>query len=138
MKTHNKVLSLLAIIAISILGCSKSDPAPTQAQLLVGSWKQTSYVRSGCTDASLNEAPSVCTTNCPTITITATTITLNNPGSAPETLTYTVSGATLSTVPPMTETITFLVSGNTLTINSKMPASGSEANCLGVSTFTRI
>lgn len=138
---HDLTLSALAIIIAGvILSCSKSDSAPTQAQLLIGYWKQTSYVRTSCTDPLNNESLSTCTTSCTTIVVTASTISIADPsqnGGMPQVFTYTVTGPTINLTPAPTETITFAVAGSVLTLTIQSPSTGAEANCTGVMNFTK-
>lgn len=140
MSKYSKLLSLVIIIAGVIVSCSKSDPAPSQASALIGNWKAVSYQRTGCTDPTYNESLTACTTSCETLSITATTVTVTVPGSAPMSFTYTVTGSTINITGSgaPTETITFVVSGTTLTINTQSPATGAEANCKGISIYTKI
>ncbi len=140
MKNYSKVLSVLVLVGGVIISCSKSDPAPSQASLLVGNWKLASYVTTECTTAADNQALQTCTTSCTTLAITATTISITNPGSAAENFTYTVSGATLNLTPPLTdEVVSFGVAGTTLTIFSKRSATASsEANCKFTQTYIKM
>jgi hypothetical protein len=112
------ISSLVALVVI--LGCSKSDPAPTPAAtgLVGGSWVLTSFVQSACADPAMNK----------TIPCNACkkTITFNSDGSYYESDdfggfpgTYSVNGTNItfddvSSGP--TETYPFTVSATTLTL----------------------
>lgn len=142
MKTYSKLLSLVIIIAGVVISCSKSDPAPTQAQQLVGNWQIVTQITTNCTDPANNEPLATCTASCSTLAVTATALTITTPvaGSSPtvQNFTYTVSGQTITTTPASLGTIVFSVSATTLTIDSVEPPSGVDANCKTSMTFKRI
>lgn len=126
------LLTLIASFIFQFEGCKKDDD-PTPAEQLVGSWKEVSYVSTGCTDPNDNES-NTCTTNCETLVVTATTLKI---GSDPA-LSYTASGNTLTVTIPgqQTTTVAFAISGSTLTVT--IQDSPADGGCKSVSTYTRI
>ena len=136
MKKSAKFMSFVMAAAILVLSCSKTDTAPTQASLLIGTWTAVSYVRTGCTDATMNEALNYCTTACETFTFTATTLTISSPGSAPQVMPITISGSTI-TSSSNPETVTFVVAGTSLTLTIKSLPTGNAANCNATYVFKK-
>ena len=127
MKTNIRILAMMAIAAMIIFveGCKKDDPTPTQAQLLIGSWKEVSFVSSGCTDAADNGS-STCTTQCETLVVSNTTLTIGT-----ESWPYTVVGNTLTfTVGGQKVIVTIAVTKTTLVVIHHF-ASQLGAECLG-------
>jgi len=136
MKIRFKSLFCAIVITCFSLSCrKKSDPSP--ANPLIGSWKEVSYVFSGCTDPADDLGLTNCTTDCETLIFTATTLKISQGGSADETNNYSVNGNVLTVSPNVTGvSITFAVSGTTLTLTAKnTPAYGA---CTVVETLTKI
>jgi hypothetical protein len=135
MKVIRPLIAMLAVVAMVNLfnGCNNDDdPTPTQAELLIGTWRLTNEVVSECTDANDNYSET-CTVECETIVITASTITIMS-----SSYTYTVTGNSLSINmgSGITLTVNFVVSGSTLTVTLK--DTQEDGNCKYVSTYTKI
>lgn len=134
MKTSKRIL-IMMFIAIMVLlaeGCKKDDPAPTPAEMMVGSWKEVSYVRSGCTDAADNES-STCTASCETLVVSATTLTFGTEPPYP----YTADGSALSvTVSGTIYIVTIAVTATTLT--TTIQDSPADGNCKKVTNYTKL
>ncbi len=141
MKNLSKIL-LFGIIIVGVgNSCSTTSSVTpqSQAQLLIGSWKEVSYVRTLCTDPLQNETLKACVgAECGTLVITSSTATIKKTGVADIVLNYTVSGNVLTATPSQGDVITFAILGTTLTIVSTQPASGSSANCVGTNVYTKI
>ena len=139
MKNISNILLFGIIIVGNSCSTTSSVTPQTQAQLLIGSWKAVSYVRTLCTDPLKNETLKACVAaECETLVITSSTVTIKLTGSADKVLNYTVSGNVLVASPSQGDVITFLIAGTTLTIVSTEPNSGSSANCVGTNVYTRI
>ncbi len=140
MKKVSKILSLVILVAALCSACS-TDSTPvsqSQAQLLIGSWKEVSSVTTLCTDALQNKALKTCDTSCETLVVTSSSVTIKNSGVADEVFTYTLSGNVINTTPSSSEALTFLIVGTTLTITGTRPNSGNDANCKKVTTYSKI
>ncbi len=130
---YNSFSLLIVVLALLVQfgGCSKSaDPAPS----LVGTWRASTYLTSNCTNISNNVAQASCTLGaaCPTIVITATTIT-----SDTGVVGYTVTGNTLTV--DGTSTIksgTFILTATALTLT--FPLGSNYAGCLNTITYIRV
>jgi len=129
MKTY-RFFFLMMLMTLVFEGCKKDDdPSPNAS--LVNSWKEVSYVVSGCTDPTENES-TTCTTGCETLVISATTISFYGIS-----LPYTVSGNTISIdFLGDIETVTYVITGTTLVITSQ--DSQADGNCKYVSTYKKI
>lgn len=128
MKT-NRIIFLMTLVVLAFEGCKKDDPSPNAT--LVNSWKEVSFVASGCTDPTENES-TTCTTSCETLVISATTFSFDG-NSFP----YTVSGNTMSIEFMGTiYKVSFVISGTSLTITSQ--DSLADGNCKNVSTYKKI
>ncbi len=116
-----------------VVSCKKDDPAATNS--LIGSWKFTSATYSGCTDAA-NDGTETCTTDCGTLTFTATGYTYSAPGLTTDSGTYTVSGSTITNTPTAgtASTSTFTVVGSILTFVEVDDSSG----CTETTVFTKV
>ena len=144
LQNHMNKNSSFAYLAIMVMGiiiisCSKKDPAPSQASLLVGSWILVSTVTTSCTDATNNKSLTNCT-SCATLVFTATTITTTNLGSSQGLVSnYTLNGNIITATNPVTNapatpgTATFLVAGSTLTLTIEPTAA--NGNCKTVFTY---
>jgi hypothetical protein len=124
------LIILTASLVFLFEGCKKDDPAPTPAEQLVGSWKEVSYVSTGCLDPADNES-SNCTI-CETMVATASTLTF--PGEPPYPYTATENILTI-TVGGQTYTATIAISGSTLTFT--LQNSPADGGCKSVTTFTK-
>lgn len=132
MKTKNGVYLMLLVMSvlISLDGCKKDDD-PSPAEQLVGSWKEVSYVSTGCTDPNDNESSNC--TKCDTMVATSTTLTF--PGEPP--YPYTANGNTLTiTVGAQTYIATIVISGSTLTFT--IQDSTADGGCKSVTTFNKV
>ena len=127
-----RISLMMAIVAMIFFveGCKKDDD-PTPAEQLVGSWKEVSFVATGCTDSNDNESSNC--TKCDTMVATSTTLTF--PGEPP--YPYTANGNTLTvTVGTQTFTATIAITGTTLTLTiQNTPADG---GCKTVTTFNKV
>ncbi len=112
-----------------ISACEKKDETP--ANPLVGTWKFSSFTRSGCTDPN-EDGTETCTLTldeCGYLVLTATTYEYHPPvgtGSA-ESGTYTVSGSILTSTPTggaADDPVMYAVSGSTLTLTGSDVSSG--------------
>jgi hypothetical protein len=136
MKVIRPLIIILTIAAMVNLfnGCNndKEDPAPTQAELLIGTWQFTNGVVSECTDP-LDNYTETCTTECETIVVTSSTVTMLG-----DSYPYTINGNNLSINmgSGLTLTVNFVVSGSTLTITLK--DSAEDGNCKYVSNYKKI
>lgn len=126
------LIILIASLVFLFEGCKKDDD-PSPAEQLVGSWKEVSYVSTGCTDPSDNES-GTCTTKCETLVATSSTLTF---GSDPA-LSYTASGNTLTVTIPGQQSVTvvFAITGSTLTF--AIQDSPADGGCKSVSTYSKI
>ncbi len=138
MKNYSKFVSSVIVATCVILSCSKkSDPGPTQASLLIGSWKQVSTVITGCANSADNVPLTNCTPDCETAVWTATTLKITIPGVGDLNYTYTVNGNTLTITPnPQPGKNTFMVSGQILTLTYKDLAA--YGGCSFVVAFKRM
>lgn len=126
------LLTLIASLVFLFEGCKKDDE-PTPAEQLVGSWKEVSFVSSGCTNPADNES-STCTTTCETFVATATTLKFGS--DTP--LSYTSNGNTLTVTIPGQPSVTavFSITGSTLTLT--IQDSAADGGCKSVSTYSKI
>lgn len=123
------LITLIVCLVFLFEGCKKDDD-PTPAEQLVGSWKEVSYVASGCTDPNDNES-STCT-KCNTMVATSSTLTFTGEPPYP----YTANGNTLTiTVGNQTFTATIVISGSTLTFT--IQNSAADGGCKTVTTFNK-
>jgi hypothetical protein len=131
MKNTLNLFAFLALLLVSFQfsSCSSDDDPEITAESLIGTWTQTSFVSTGCTDPNDNQDLSTCTTACETIVVTATTVSIN--GDAP--MTYTTDGNTITTDG---DTITWAISGTTLTITDV--DSAADGGCTSVITYIRV
>jgi YD repeat-containing protein len=140
MKTIKSIylMTLISSLIFLLEGCKKDEPAPvTQASLLVGSWKEVSYVATGCTDPKSNES-STCTTSCETLVITATTFKIVKADGSSQTFNYTAKDNTITVTLTggQITTATFAITGSTLAITNQ--DSLADGNCKSVSTYSKI
>jgi hypothetical protein len=145
---HLQVVSLLFIIA-AFLSCKKDDPADT----IIGTWKSSKVVSTGCTDPDENQTLTF-TNGCysePTLGLElCVTVTFNENGSYSsvskstffgstdtETIngTYSIAGnkLTICETPSSCEVSDFTLNGNTVTINTK----DTDTNCTTVLTMVK-
>lgn len=130
----NSIMPLCAALFLSLLlfNCSKSsDPA---APTIIGTWRASTYATNNCTNISNNVAETACTAgpSCPTIVITATTIT-SDTGVVEYTITdnlLTVSGTSA------VKSGTFVLTSTTLTLT--YPLGTSYAGCVNVVKYVRV
>lgn len=114
-------IKILVCFALGVLlSCSKSDDASPQPSL-VGAWSKTTDALSNCSDPSLNQPATACTTTCYTFAFTATTVSYaGSTGSDPYTLVDNVltikssSKGTLIYKVTITSTTLTLVANETL------------------------
>ncbi len=121
----------ILLLLVSAIACSKKeDPAPS----IVGTWKSSTEIKSNCTDPNDN-GTQTCTTDCFTITFTASTFTLTIPGLGGLNGNYTTSGSTLTlTVSGGSPTSgTYALTATTLTLTTTDSSSG----CTVVDTLIR-
>ena len=132
MKTIKQVFLMTAMV-IAFEGCKKDDPKPN-ASALIGSWEETSYVVTNCTDPLDNEALYECTTICEILEVSATTVTLDGDGPYD----YTASGntVTIDLGPDGTVVVTYSISGTTLTIS--IQDSLADGGCKTTITYTKV
>jgi len=145
---HLQIVSLFIIIA-SFLSCKKDDPADT----IVGNWKTTKLVSSGCTDPEENQnltftdgcykesllQVSICISATFSENGTYTLVTKTTFFGATETDnidgTYSISGnkITLCETPSLCEVSDFTLTENTLILNSK----DVDSSCMSVLTMVK-
>lgn len=136
MRKINSILSVIALCAIALSSCKKDEAASTPAY--IGTWLETNFIASGCTDPGDDEVHACTAPDCESLIISATTITIVKPGSANEVYPYTASGNTLTvTVGGTTGTITVtvVVSGTIMTVT--LQNSAANGGCLNVTTYTK-
>lgn len=128
-------LAVTALLCLALaISCKKDDPAaPTN--VLIGNWLFVSAAGTSCTDP-LNNYLETCTTDCGTLSITATGWSFTQPGTTTDTGTYTISGSTITTVETggSTDTYTFAVVGTTLTFTKAPGGDG----CVEITTFSKV
>lgn len=133
MKNYIKVLAIVLAFPIVFSSCKEDED---QGASLVGTWRETTYVSSGCLDPTDNEN-FTCTTSCEELVVTATTVKI---GSDPA-INYTVNGNQLTVTETLGSatisiTVTFAVTATTLVITQVDAAS--DGGCTNVTTYTRI
>ena len=116
-----------------VVSCKKDDPAPTNA--LIGNWLFVSVAGTGCTDP-LDNFLETCTTDCGTLSITASGWSFTQPGASTDSGTYTISGSsiTISETGGSTDTYTYAIVGTVLTFTKAPGGDG----CTEVTTFSKI
>lgn len=133
MKSNLRLAFAFVPLLFSLLtGCSKSaDPA---APSIIGTWRASTYATNNCTNISNNVPEVSCTlgTACPTIVITATTIT-----SDTGVVDYTITGNTLNISGTSSiKSGTFDLTATTLTLTYLL--GGSFAGCVNTVKYTRV
>lgn len=138
MRKINIILVVVVLCIIAVVSCKKDDNPPLPAYL--GSWRETNFVSSACTDPLDNEVHACPEIECEAIAFSTTNITITKPGVDPPAIyPYTASGTTLTVnVGGSTGTITatVIVSGTTLTFSFQN--SVADGGCLHVTTYSKI
>jgi len=138
MKKHLFKVMAVGFVLLLATACSKTDSTPSPS--IVGTWKLTSNVGTGCTDPA-NNYSDVCTltaAECGILNITSSgtyTFTVTPAGGSPSTEsgTYTTSGSTITTTGGNSGTFAYVVTTTTLTLTQVNSSTG----CTEVTTLTR-
>jgi hypothetical protein len=137
MRKINSILAVIALCVIAVVSCKKDETAPLPAYL--GTWRETNFVASGCTDPGDNEVHACSVADCEAIAFSETQMTITKAGVAPLVYPFTASGTTLTVnVGGSTGVVVVNVVVSGLTLTLTLQHTVPDGGCLNVTTYTKI
>ncbi len=113
-------------VAYSLISCGNSSHEPT----LVGSWKESKFVKTNCKNI-ISNATILCSSECSTLTITPTSITIVRSGQSPIAYNYVISGSSITLTAGGITNAYFTLSDTVLTLQFK-------GDCEETTTYVRL